>query len=273
MLDTIKNYIERYKADLKDNNFDAFYSHMQVQTLNPLLTEVFLDLDIDPLDYLTEIPGYYATQNTKIKNLNIPSQIKVIGEDAFSECGNLERVSVPEGVLAIRNNAFYSCIKLEKINVPKSCLFLGSRALQNTAIETIELPSITSIFQSTFNGCTKLKEIEFGDRVDSIDQQAFRRCSSLVEVNLPKNLTILGPYCFEGCQNLQRVIIPKTLSFIDDGIFQNCPNLKEVIYGGSIACWEAMHPDKMFDLELGPTVVCQDGEVKYDPNLKSWEQI
>ena len=71
MLDKIKNYIEKYGADLKDNNFDAFYSHMQIQTLNPLLTEVFLDLDIDPLDYLTKIPGYYAAWNTKIKNLNI----------------------------------------------------------------------------------------------------------------------------------------------------------------------------------------------------------
>ena len=126
----------------------------------------------------------------------------MIGEEAFSECRNLEGVSIPEGVLAIRNNAFCSCTKLEKINIPKSCLFLGSRALKNTAIETIELPSITSIFQSTFNGCTKLREIKFGDRVNSIGQQAFRGCNSLVEVNLPKNLTILEPYCFEECWNL-----------------------------------------------------------------------
>lgn len=273
MLDIIKNYIEKYKADLKDNNFDAFYSHVRVQTLKPLLTEIFLDLDIDPLDYLINIPEDYASQSTKIKNLSIPSQIKAVGEYAFNECGNLERVDIAEGVLAIRNGAFDSCSKLKKINIPKSCLFLGSEALRNTAIETIELPSITSIFQSTFKGCTKLKEVKFNDYIDSIGRWAFRGCSSLVEVNLPKNLTELGPSCFKGCVHLQRVVLPKTLTSIDRRIFWGCSSLKEVIYGGSISSWKALYPDEMFDAESDPTIICQDGKVKCDPNLGSWEQI
>ena len=60
MLNTIKDYIEKYKADIEKEDFDALYSHMTAQTMAAFLTEALLEADINPLDYLTEIPKYYG---------------------------------------------------------------------------------------------------------------------------------------------------------------------------------------------------------------------
>lgn len=60
MYKIIKDYIERYKADIEKGDFDTLYSHMTAKTMAAFLTETLLDAGIDPLDYLTKIPEYYG---------------------------------------------------------------------------------------------------------------------------------------------------------------------------------------------------------------------
>lgn len=275
MLDIIKNYIEEYKADIEREDFDTLYSHMTAQTRAASLTEALLEADIDPLDYLTEIPEYYGHYITKFKTLDIPSQIKVVGENAFSECEALREVTLHEGVIAIRNAAFYCCGKLEKINIPKSCLFLGVRALQYSALKSIELPSISSVFRSTFNGCTNLVEVKFGDKISSIEQQAFKNCTSLTKIALPKKLEILGSHAFAGCTNLQVVTIPQTLRYTSMSVFDDCPSLEKIIYEGTMQQWKNLETVTMFDYDKLPliTIDCADGKLRYQVKDFSWVQI
>lgn len=250
MIIGVKNYIEKYKDDIEKGDFDTFYSHMAAKTMAAFLTETLLDAGIDPLDYLTKIPEYYGQYSTKFKILDIPSQIKTVGENAFSECMALKEVTLHEGVIAIRNAAFYSCHQLEKINIPESCLFLGSRALQYSAIKSIELPNISSIFQSTFNGCT-----------------------SLTQIDLPKKLEILGSYAFTNCTNLQVVTIPQTLKYINMSVFDHCPSLKRVIYEGTVQQWKDLKPIIMFDEESSPMINCADGDLIYSFENKVWVKV
>lgn len=72
MLSAIKNYIEEYKADIEKEDFDALYSHLRSQIMAAFLTEALLEADINPLDYLTEIPKYYGQQISRFKALDIP---------------------------------------------------------------------------------------------------------------------------------------------------------------------------------------------------------
>lgn len=273
MIIGVKNYIEKYKDDIEKGDFDTFYSHMAAKTMAAFLTETLLDAGIDPLDYLTKIPEYYGQYSTKFKILDIPSQIKTVGENAFSECMALKEVTLHEGVIAIRNAAFYSCHQLEKINIPESCLFLGSRALQYSAIKSIELPNISSIFQSTFNGCTDLTEVKFGDNISSIEQMAFRGCTSLTQIDLPKKLEILGSYAFTNCTNLQVVTIPQTLKYINMSVFDHCPSLKRVIYEGTVQQWKDLKPIIMFDEESSPMINCADGDLIYSFENKVWVKV
>ncbi len=275
MLNTIKDYIEKYKADMEKEDFDALYSHMTAQTMAAFLTEALLEADINPLDYLTEIPKYYGQQVSMFKTLDVPDQITVIDENAFSSCPALIEVTLPEGLLAIRNAAFYACNKLEKINIPKSCLFLGACAFQYSALKSIELPSISSVFHSTFKGCTNLVEVKFGDKISSIEQSAFESCTSLTKIDLPKELEILRSRAFAGCTNLQVVTIPQTLRDTRVSVFEDCPSLEEIVYEGTMQQWKALGTATIFDYGKLPhiTIDCTDGKLRYQIKDFSWVQI
>lgn len=274
MMDITKVYIETYKEDIKRGDFDSLYSHMKVKSLASALTETLLDADIDPLDYFQkEIPEEYGHALPQLKNILIPTGVKSIEENAFSDCPNLTSVSIPETVVAIRNDAFYNCPKLKQVNLPSSCLFLGSRAFQYTAIETIKLPNITTIFQATFTGCERLREVDFSDSITWIGNDAFMNCKSLRVVTLPRKLEQLGFGVFEGCTQLESVIIPDTLKDIDVQVFSNCPNLTSVVYNGTMQQWKDLQPSRMFDKDTNPVIGCRDGNLIWVQGNRVWTQI
>lgn len=274
MMDTTKAYIEAYKEDIEKGDFDSLYSHMKVKSLASALTEALLDADIDPLEYFQKkIPEEYGHALPQLKSILIPTGIESIEENAFSDCPNLTSVIIPETVVAIRNDAFYNCPKLKQINLPDSCLFLGSRALQYTAIETIKLPNITTIFQATFTGCKKLREVEFSDSITWIGNDAFMNCESLRVITLPRKLEQLGFGVFEGCTQLESVIIPDTLRDIDVQVFSSCPNLTSIVYNGTMQQWKDLRPSRMFDRDTNPVIGCKDGNLTWVHKNKVWAQI
>ena len=57
----------------KDNDFKTLYSRLDYSS--PDLTKLLNSLDIDPLDYLDHIPGWFLAY-TEIKSINIPDNIK-----------------------------------------------------------------------------------------------------------------------------------------------------------------------------------------------------
>ena len=74
---------------------------------------------------VASIRGFYY--NKKIKSVVIPSSVKVIRDDAFSECEALEKVTLPEGLLYIGQNAF-NFTALTSVTLPKSLLYIDSGA-------------------------------------------------------------------------------------------------------------------------------------------------
>ena len=88
---------------------------------------------------VASIRGFYY--NKKIKSVVIPSSVKVIRDDAFSECEALEKVTLPEGLLYIGQNAF-KFTALTSVTLPKSLLYIDYGA---------------------FAGCDNLSEINIPD--------------------------------------------------------------------------------------------------------------
>ena len=102
-----------------------------------------------------------AFQNTNVKEIIFNEKLEVIGEgafencinlekidlsntnarvilmDAFYNCNNLKEVILPDTLKIIECDAFGSCEQLEKFNLPKNLELLDTGALDDTKVKSI----------------------------------------------------------------------------------------------------------------------------------------
>lgn len=88
--------------------------------------------------------------NTKIYNLVLPSQIKSIGNNAFSNCYELENITLNQGLESIGDNAFEST-KIELLDIPNSVKRIGKNFISKTNISNIELRDFEDVANSPFD--------------------------------------------------------------------------------------------------------------------------
>lgn len=121
----------------------------------------------------SQIEGYPVTQIankafkdcTSIASVNIPSTVTDVGNLAFSSCPNLKTVIISDGGLnRIGDSAFYNCVNLDKITIPKSVETIDRYAFAGCAsLNSIAIPeSVTSIGESAFSDCFLLTDVYHG---------------------------------------------------------------------------------------------------------------
>ena len=127
-------------------------------------------------DGVTKI-DQFACSSAAIKTITLPSSLKTIEYNAFSE-SDLESVEIPNGVTEIKDAAFAYC----------SSLYLS-----------IVIPgSVKSIGENAFTGCFA-EEIILGEGIESIGKNAF--CSNdFSEIVIPATVTKLGYGALSDCE-------------------------------------------------------------------------
>lgn len=151
--DKIKHMLQRpeMQAALADNNLFEVYSFASM--LSPALTEFFYDIDIDPLEYLDEVPNYMF-KNWKDMSFIELIEIKSIGSNAFENCNDLKYV-VMDDVEVIYDEAFKGCVSLEEITIPNNCKEIWDSAfVWCLNLKRVVIPkSVLEIGNNVFGGC------------------------------------------------------------------------------------------------------------------------
>lgn len=98
----------------------------------------------------------------------------------------------------------------------------------NRSIQTIEIPSVSSIGAYAFFGCTKLTSVTLPDSVTSIGESAFYDCNSLTSVTIPNSVKIIGTRAFHTCSSLTSVTIGNSVATVGYAAFQYCSSLTSI---------------------------------------------
>ncbi len=183
---------------------------------------------------VTEIADNAFSSNTAIESVSVPGSVRIIGQDAFSECSGLKRVILDNGLTAIQDNAFAYCSRLESIKLPSTLEHIGITAFTRSGLKSLVIPaSVTSLGRNITLDCRNLKSIKVNSANKVFDSR--KNCNAIIKTDinlllegcrrtrLPKDIVAIGPYAFAGALGLKRIVIPSSVQYIFDRAFAFCP--------------------------------------------------
>ena len=222
---------------------------------------------------LEELPSR-ALVGCKIKNVNLPQNLKSIGGSAFSACYDLETIVLPDSLEVIGERAFNSCTALKSIKLPTHLKEIGEEAFTKSGIEFVEFPnSLETIGRNAFNQCESLIGVRINENLNNIGTSVFGSCIRLAEIINESSVdtkTLLadktgaitdrllvnknggasqikkenGFYIFDGNdgktliapidKNIDNAVLPEGVAVIRRNAFSYCKNLKSVQYPSTI---------------------------------------
>lgn len=202
-----------------------------------------------------------------LTNIYISNTVTEIGEDAFSSCSSVTDIVIPyfgknlessatssldyyfnctersanslsvtvNGVDAIYKKNFENCFDVTDVTLGDSVTSIEAGAFKDSQIYSITLsPSISSIGDETFMGCTYLNTVNGAEHINSVGKSAFRSCGSLSTLNLISAATI-GQEAFYNCYSINSVTFGPALTSIGKNAFEECSSLMSVDLSGT-AC-------------------------------------
>lgn len=223
---------------------------------------------------LSEIASHAFTDCGNLKSVTIaPTKTGIVlGEYAFSGCKNLIRLEQENCFVSLGNLAFsgtgftdftigsnvkeigsycFSWSAVRTVTIESEAITsLPDGCFLNSALERIDLGSVTEIGGSVFSGCGKLTDIDFtfiqsigeasfsGTAVEKVENEyltsvpanAFKDCPNLTEAKL-FNVDTVEWYAFDDCENLSLFVSQPLVSVGVYG-FAEC-NLSSVSFSSA----------------------------------------
>ena len=190
--------------------------------------------------------NYYANGSFSkcraLTSIEIPSQVEIIGEEAFQDCTSLEIVTFEKGSIlkTIDKSAFSNCTALSSIQIPATIESIEYRGFSGcsslTAVSFGQNTNLSTIGEFAFSNCKSLISIEIPANVKTISKGAFINCFNLESIQFEQNsqLQIIGGAdkesyksnlqgAFANCTSLNLITIPKNVETIEAEAFYNWP--------------------------------------------------
>lgn len=146
--------------------------------------------------------------------------LEVIGESAFSGCGELKQVIFPTTLKELNDFAFSGCTNLITAALPEGVEQIGRFAFSGCSLKSITIPkSVYWLGEGAFSRCNRIEKIELPDNIISVPDKLFEDCTNLKMVSLPGTIGSIGKNAFAGCSSLENIVIPDTVKSIGEGAF------------------------------------------------------
>ena len=216
----------------------------------------------DGLVYAGKIVYKYKGNMPAGTHISIKEGTIGIASYAFRDCSGLTSITIPNSLTSIGNSAFQECIGLTSVHITDIAAWC------KISFENIESQPLYYAHHLFVNG-QEITDLTIPQNVTSISNSTFEGCNSLTSVTIPESVTSIGYYAFWDCSNLTAVTIPESVTYIAPYAFAGTPwyeNLVEnqldgLIYLGRIAyAYKGEIPE-------GTEIVIKEGTVMINDGL------
>jgi hypothetical protein len=174
----------------------------------------------------------YPTGKTDAE-YTIPASVVVIDNYAFADSINLTSIVFEDGsqLKEIGNLAFSDCSSLTSINIPSSVTYIGVQAFAD--FNDTDGDGYIPWFTNEFYNCYNNKELFI---IGSVLIDASVASGEFV---IPEGITQIYEYAFAYCSNITSVVIPTSVNTINYGAFYNA-TFSVINYRGTEAQWNEL---------------------------------
>ena len=174
-----------------------------------------------------ELPQYFLSGFTQLETAVLPAKVTKLGSCSMSNCKKLTECILPPKLLSMGRYVFHYCTSLSSITLPETFVSINDDTCFGscTSLESFTFPdATTNPGVQTFNGCTNLKSIHFGENCnpDWMRQDIVMSCFNIEEVTVSsKNKKVKQDGGALATADGRRLLIQPTL----------CPDGKYVVKG------------------------------------------
>ncbi len=143
-----------------------------------------------------------------------------IADGAFDGCDLLESIELgfTSEKYSVKDGILYDKERMEILHVPlaitgdveilRGVTDLGDSFKERAALTGITIcETVSAIHPNTFEGCTSLSTINFGNGVKTIERNAVKGLPALESVTIGNGVTEIGTDAFKDCSNIREVYI------------------------------------------------------------------
>lgn len=161
-----------------------------------------------------------------LTSFTVGRDIKVIPQEAFEECKNLQEVRLPSSVTTIAMRAFKNCPKIASVEFSIGLTEVGKEAFEgNKALTAIDLPSaLKTIGERAFKNCRGLTHVSLPDACTTLDKEAFRECTAMTEIDLGSGLKTLGDNALRETA-ITTLVLPEGITHVGKKVAEKCKDL------------------------------------------------
>lgn len=191
-----------------------------------------------------EIASWAFHSCASLKEMTIPEGVKEIGSDAFSGCKKLKMIHlphsmtklpafgqcgfkefvVPHHIKELSYGCFSYCSSLRRVVLHDGIQIIPDRCFDNTALESIELPSsITSIGNEAFAYCKNLRHFNIPETVTDIGEDAFAYCPQFQ--NEQGLVLIRGVMHSYNGKSSDKLCLDQSINRVSQEALQNLPDI------------------------------------------------
>lgn len=185
---------------------------------------------------VTAIADYAFYGDDFVTKIYLPSDLKEIGERAFSNMANVTDVTLNDTLTSVGDYAFADCPKLEFMRGGTNMTdveYFGKAVFENTAFikrtdeefltvgcvlvkftgfaAEVTIPeNVEFIATDAFVNHGEITSVSFaGDKIKTVDKDAFQYCNGIREINFPSSIKKVASKAFNPCEKLVLVSISK----------------------------------------------------------------
>lgn len=122
-----------------------------------------------------------------LSEIELPSNLKIIGAKTFKDCSSLTNISIPEGVTTIGEEAFAGT-NITSIEYPEGLTFLALNAFSNTPLEELIIPDTVTDTEGVVNNMPELKTLIIPNSITKYNSMQILNCPKLEYIELPDSL-------------------------------------------------------------------------------------